>query len=62
MFGKKIPKEKIKFSDFKEGDCYFMEGRKVLHCIEGLTANSKRISLCFSFDDVFDESNYEDSA
>lgn len=62
LFNKKIPHKNIGYIDLTETESYFMEGRKTLHCVEALSCDSERISLCYSFDDIHDESNYEHSA
>jgi len=63
LFEKRIPKARIKELKFCSLEGYLMEGRAVLHTVVPQTQDDTvRISVCFSFDDIHDESNYETSA
>jgi len=57
-----VNKKHIQVIDYQEDDCYFMEGRRSMHCVYPLTNNTRRVTACFSFDDVHDGSNYQESA
>lgn len=63
LFEKRIPKARIRELKSCSLEGYLMEGRAVLHKVVPLTQDDTvRISICFSFDDVHDQSNYETSA
>eukprot|EP00340_Litonotus_pictus_P005542 CAMPEP_0170528358 /NCGR_PEP_ID=MMETSP0209-20121228/13853_1 /TAXON_ID=665100 ORGANISM="Litonotus pictus, Strain P1" /NCGR_SAMPLE_ID=MMETSP0209 /ASSEMBLY_ACC=CAM_ASM_000301 /LENGTH=214 /DNA_ID=CAMNT_0010819525 /DNA_START=187 /DNA_END=831 /DNA_ORIENTATION=+ len=60
--GHRISKDNIKVLNLIENESYFMEGRRSSHCVFPLTDNTKRVTVCYSFDDVHDGSNYLSSA
>jgi len=63
LFEKRIPKECIRELKSCSLEGYLMEGRVVLHEVVPLTQDDTvRIAICFSFDDVHNQSNYESSA
>ena len=63
LMGRDVPTSALRMGKFDEGEAYLMEGRTVAHEVTPVTAEgTERITICFSFDDIADLSNYTRSA
>lgn len=60
--GYNVPKKHVTMVSLGEMEGYFMEGRSTIHMVEPLTDFTHRMSVCFSYDDVHDLSNYYETS